>query len=448
MAVLYESTNRSAPKVSFREALIRGQAPDMGLYTPVKTPVLGRGELESFRRMEYHEIAHRMAMKFLDGELPSSEVARITREAYDFEVPLEEVCDRLYVMRLDRGPTASFKDFAARMMARLMQYFLRQEDREALILTATSGDTGSAVANAFHGLDNVRVLVLFPENEVTGRQRRQMTSLGGNVSTIALDGKFDDCQALVKRAFSDRDLDGLNLSSANSINFGRLLPQSMYYAYSYSRLYHDFGEEIIFSVPSGNFGDLMGGILAGEMGVPVGRFIVATNENNEFPRFMDSGAYEPIRPSKACISNAMNVGHPSNLARLFHFYGGWIDEKGVVREMPDLNRMRRDLWSVSVSDSDTRAAIKNAYSDYGLLLEPHGAVAWSALQTYVVESGGVFAVSLETADPAKFPDEITSLLGIEPALPDSMKGLDDIEEDVVRMPLDYSALKDYLSSMD
>jgi threonine synthase len=447
MAVLYESTNRKASRVSFREALITGQAPDMGLYTPVEVPRLDDRCFESFRDMEYHEIAHSMMMKFLEGEVPSKAVAGMAKESYDFNVPLEKVHDRCYVMRLDRGPTASFKDFAARMMARLMHYFLKLEDREALILTATSGDTGSAVANAFHGFDSIRVVVLFPETEVTGRQRRQMTTLGGNVTTIALDGKFDDCQTLVKKAFADKDLQHLNLSSANSINFGRLLPQSVYYAYAYSKLNEKPGEDIAFSVPSGNFGDLMGGVIAREMGVPVGKFIVATNENNEFPRFLETGEYTPIKPSKACISNAMNVGHPSNLARLFHLYGGWIDEMGVVKKMPDLDKMRRDLWSISVSDKKTREAIKDAYSKHGLLLEPHGAVGWRALEEYMDSAGSVFAVSLETADPAKFPEEITSVLGFEPEVPESLKGLDGMPEHVEHLPDDYSRLKEFLKEM-
>jgi threonine synthase len=263
-----------------------------------------------------------------------------------------------------------------------------------------------------------------------------------------VDGKFDDCQALVKRAFADPDLQGLHLSSANSINFGRLLPQSIYYVYAYSKLRGDVGEKIVYSVPSGNFGDLIGGIIAKEMGLPVSRFVVATNENNEFPRFLESGVYEPIRPSKACISNAMNVGHPSNLARLFHIYGGWIDNGGVVREQPDLDRMRADLWSVSVSDDETRKAIKEAYVKHKLLLEPHGAVGWKALMDYIGVEGGGLAVSLETADPAKFPDEIVSILGVEPELPESLKGLDELEEQMVKLPGDYGRLKEFLRGME
>jgi threonine synthase len=447
MAVKYASTNRAAPDVSFREALMRGQAPDMGLYTPLEIPRFAEGEIDSFKRREYHEIAHAVAMKFLEGEVPSKVVAGISKDAYDFAVPLERVYDRVHVMRLDRGPTASFKDFAARMMARLMQHFLREDGRSLTILTATSGDTGSAVANAFHGLSNVKVVVLFPKREVTQKQRMQMTTLGGNVSTIALDGKFDDCQALVKKAFADGDLADRRLSSANSINFGRLLPQSVYYVYAYAKLFEKPGEEIVFSIPSGNFGDLMGGLLAKSMGLPVGRFVVATNENDEFPKFMKTGKYIPIRPSRACISNAMNVGHPSNLARLFHIYGGWMDEVGEVRESPDISAMRRDLWSVSVSDAQTKSAIVEAYSSHKLLLEPHGAVGWHALQEYLKSVGGGLSVSLETADPAKFPDEIVSALGFSPKEPECLKGLESLPEHVVEMGNDYPRLKSFLMKL-
>ncbi len=443
----YESTNRKAPNVSFREALIRGQAPDMGLYFPVEIPRFSEGELDSYRDMEYHEIAHSIALKYVGEDVPPKVVAGIARDAYDFDVPLEEAYDRVYVMRLDRGPTASFKDFAARMMARLMNHLMEAEGSELLILTATSGDTGSAVANAFHGLDSIRVVVLFPENEVTARQRKQMTTLGGNVTSIAVDGKFDDCQALVKKAFADPAMQNLHLSSANSINFGRLMPQSIYYVYAYTRLAEE-GEKITFSVPSGNFGDLMGGLLAKYMGLPVDRFIVATNENDEFPRYMESGEYKPLKPSKACASNAMNVGHPSNLARLFHLYGGWMDEKGVVREHPDLERMRAELWSESVSDPETRESIKHAHQRYGVLLEPHGAVGWKALMDYLDSNDAAVSVSLETAEPAKFPEEIKKVLGVEPEMPDSLKGLDVLEEQVASLPSDYGALRDYLKSMD
>jgi threonine synthase len=340
--ILFHSTNLMAPPVTFDQALLKGLAPDKGLFMPEFIPHMSKEEIAALSNMEYHEIAYEIISRFLHGVIPNDELKRIIKDAYDYDVPLEKVTDRKYVMRLDQGPTASFKDFAARMMGRLMQYYLKQNNRSLLILTATSGDTGSAIANAFYELDNINVAVLFPETEVTDRQRKQMTTLGKNVKIISIDGKFDDCQALVKEAFSDKDLDYLNLSSANSINIGRLVPQIVYYFYSYAKLRNDTDEEIVFSVPSGNFGDMMGGVLAMKMGLPVKRFIIATNDNDEFPKYVRTGTYDKIVPSKNCISSAMNVGHPSNLARLVALYGGMMDETGKIFKPADMQMMRQD----------------------------------------------------------------------------------------------------------
>ena len=333
-----------------------GQAPDKGLFMPEQIPKIPESIIKEFPRMSYPEIAYEVVKPYLGDLIADSALRSMLQDAYDYEVPLERVYDEKYVLRLDQGPTCSFKDFAARLMGRMIQYFLKEDGKSIIILTATSGDTGSAVAHAFYGLDNIKVVVLFPEKEVTVRQRRQMTTLGKNIFPLAIDGKFDDCQALVKQAFADPELIGLNLSSANSINIGRLLPQAVYYFYACSRV-SLHGVEIVFSVPSGNFGDLMGGLIAFKMGLPVHKFVVATNENDEFPVFMQTGVYEPIRPSKNCISNAMNVGHPSNLARLFCLYGGQMDETGKVSRQPDLAAMHKDLYAVSITDDQTRQTI-------------------------------------------------------------------------------------------
>jgi threonine synthase len=351
-------------------------------------------------------------------------------------------------MRLDQGPTASFKDFAARFMGRALGTLVRRRDKGLLILTATSGDTGSAISHAFLGVEGIQVLVLFPREEVSDRQRKQMTTLGENVSTIAVDGKFDDCQALVKRAFADPDLAYLNLSSANSINIGRLLPQSVYYVYAASRLADvASGEKVVFSVPSGNFGDLLGGVLARKSGLPVERFVVATNANDEVPRFLACGDYEKIVPSRVCISNAMNVGHPSNLARLVDVYGGWMDETGALREKPDMEAMRRELFAVSVDDDETRRTIGRVHEEHDTILEPHGAVGWAGLVRFLErfpELAERTAISLETAHPAKFPDEIRAITGKEPDLPASLKGIEDREESFGEMEVDYGAFRSHL----
>jgi threonine synthase len=349
-------------------------------------------------------------------------------------------------MRLDRGPTALFKDFAARMMARLMQYFLKKTDRKLLILVATSGDTGSAIANAFYGLDSIEVCVLFPEKEVSDRQRKQMTTLTKNVRILALPGKFDDCQILVKKAFSDPDLKYLDLSSANSINFGRILPQAVYYFYAYAKL-ATRGKKVVFSVPSGNFGNMIGATVASRMGLPVERFVIAVNENDEFPKFLDSGKYEKIVPSRNCLSSAMNVGHPSNLARLIDLFGGQLDTGGILNEPPDLLALRDKFFSTSVSDEDTKKTIIEAFKKYGIFLEPHGAVGWKGLERYLAKFGDdpdALYVSVETAHPAKFPEQIISLTGVDPALPPSLQGLEEKPEYIARIGTDYEGFKEWL----
>ena len=442
--IKFFSTNGHPERVDFKRALLMGQAPDKGLYMPERIPEIPRSLIDKFPKMSYPEIAREVVRPYLGDLVSDSALQAMLTDAYNYEVPVEKVYDGKYILRLDRGPTCSFKDFAARLMGRLIQHFLKEDGRSILILTATSGDTGSAVAHAFFGLDNVTVVVLFPEKEVTERQRRQMTTLGKNVFPLSVEGKFDDCQALVKQAFVDSDLSALNLSSANSINIGRLLPQAVYYFFAQSRA-SAHGEDVVFSVPSGNFGDLMGGLLALKMGLPVQKFVVATNENDEFPRFMQTGVYEPIRPSKNCISNAMNVGHPSNLARLFCLYGGQMDETGHVSKVPDMNAMRKDLYAVSVTDEQTRMTIKEAYSQHKVLLEPHGAVAWAGLLRYLKECGDYSpCISLETADPAKFPDEIVRATGITPPLPPAMARLDELAEKYDRIDGQYASLKDYL----
>ncbi len=448
--VSFYSTNHQAEEVDFRTALLRGQAPDRGLYMPLIIPVIPAEALNSYAGMPYHEIAFDVTRRFLGGQIDPEELRRITCDAYDFDIPIEQVTGRRYILRLDQGPTASFKDFAARMMGRLMQYYLRQEHRSLLILTATSGDTGSAVASAFYGLENIRVVILYPRNEVTTRQRKQMTTLGKNIHVLGLDAKFDDCQALVKQAFADPELAGLNLSSANSINIGRLIPQIVYYFYAWARL-QEGDDHAIISVPSGNFGDMMGGVLAMKMGLPVKKFVIATNGNDEFPNYLNTGGYEKIEPSRNCISSAMNVGHPSNLARLVDLYGGQMNEKGEIIRNALLEVMRREIWSVSISDEQTRETIASAYRQYGTLLEPHGAVGWAGLQEYLKQHPAddrpdQLCISLETAHPAKFPEEITRILGIEPPLPPSLTGIDHLPEQSEHLENDYQAFKNYLLS--
>ena len=445
--ISYYSTNLKSEPVSFSEALLKGLAPDGGLYMPSAIPVLDRYELESLSELDYPGIAFTVLKKIIGSETDSEELMKICRESYDFEVPLQLVQERKYIMRLDHGPTASFKDFAARMMSRLMQYYLSRNNRKLTILTATSGDTGSAVASAFYGLNNINVVILFPTGEVSLMQRKQMTTLGQNITVIGINGKFDDCQRLVKTAFTDQSIKHLPLSSANSINTGRLLPQSVYYFYAWSRLRSGMDDEILFSVPSGNFGNLMGGLIAKKMGLPVKRFIVSTNSNKEVPEFIKTGIYRSIDPSINCISSAMNVGHPSNLARVVALYDGIMDERGEIKKEPDLIRMRNDLIGFSVTDEETRKTMSTAYNKHGIILEPHGAVAWKGLDEYLQtqrDDSEVLSVSLETAHPAKFPDEIRQIIGAEPLLPDSLSGLTDKNETYMSLDNRYDELKKIL----
>jgi len=436
--------------LGFKEALLQGQAPDKGLYMPESIPQLNQDEILSFINKPYHEIAYDVTSKFLEGEIGADELKRIVKESYDYAVPLDPVYERKYILRLDQGPTASFKDFAARMMGRLINFYLKQENRKLLILTATSGDTGSAIANAFYGLDNITVVVLFPLNEVTNRQRKQMTTLGKNIGILAVDAKFDDCQALVKEAFADPDLAHLNLSSANSINIGRLIPQIVYYFYAFARLRVGLpDDDVVFSVPSGNFGDMMGGVLAMKMGLPVKRFIIAVNENDEFPLYLETGEYRKVVPSRNCISSAMNVGHPSNLARLVALYGGQMDEKGVISRQANLELMRKELFAVSITDALTRQTIIDTYENHNVVLEPHGAVGFAGLKAFLdTEGKGLdkdqLFISLETAHPAKFPEEIKHLLGFDPELPPSLQNIEEKEEKFGNMKNDYNQFKDYL----
>lgn len=446
--IRFHSTNRRVPAVGLAEALMQGQAADRGLFMPERFPPIKPEEMASWAELSYAGIARNVLARFTTGVFDEARLTAMCEDAYDFDVPLEHVAGRQYLMRLDRGPTASFKDFAARMMARWMGVLMETEEGNLVILTATSGDTGSAVAHAYCGVERVSVVVLFPVDEVSTLQRKQMTTIGKNVTTIGINGKFDDCQAIVKRAFSDADLSSIRLTSANSINIGRLLPQAVYYIYAYAKLARaDAQEPVIFSVPSGNFGDVMGAVIAREMGLPIDRLVIATNANDEVPIFLETGRYTKISPSRVCISNAMNVGHPSNLARLVDVYGGFMDETGCLREPPDMDRMRRDLYAVSISEDETRATIKDAHDRLGILLEPHGAVGWAGLTRYVRENpdaGDRLAISLETAHPAKFPEEIQATIGITPEAPACLAGLEARPEEYDVMSTAYEPLRDLL----
>ena len=411
-------------------------------------PRLADDTINSFKNMEFVDIANIIIAKFIGKVISQEKLQQIINNALNFEIPIENIVNNDYICYLDRGPTCSFKDFGARTLARIMEHFLEVDDKNITILTATSGDTGGAVAQAFYKMSRIKVVVLFPKNEVSDLQRKQMTTLGENITAIGIKGKFDDCQKLVKSAFGDKELNHINLSSANSINFGRLIPQTLYYFWGYSRIVDKKNEKVIFSVPSGNFGNLTGGLIAKKMGLPIKRFISAVNENNEFPKFLKTGVYTKVDPSINCISNAMNVGHPSNLARIFDLYGGKIDEKGVIHKIPNMEELRNEVISYSISDEATKDAIVNFYNKYKKIIEPHGAVGWAALQLYRVsypKNNDIKSLTFETANPSKFPEEIIKLIDIVPKMPYSLKVIQDKSEFPNPKEInDYANFKEFL----
>ncbi|MHA1192023.1 MAG: threonine synthase, partial [Promethearchaeota archaeon] len=399
-------------------------APDKGLYMFDKIPLLSQDEIFEFKSLNLKEVAFKILYQFLEGDFQENTLKTIINNALDFPIPTKLITDNNYICYLDKGPTCSFKDVGARMLASFMEHFLIEEDIKIIILTATSGDTGGAVAQAFHDKNNVEVVVLYPKHEISILQRKQMTTLGDNITAIAVNGKFDDCQRFAKSALADSDLSQLNLTSANSINIGRLLPQAIYYFKSYSEILEYKNEKVVFSVPSGNFGNLTGGLIAKRMGLPVKRFISAVNENDEFPRFLAKGYYKKVKPSKVCISNAMNVGHPSNLARLIDLYNGHIDEEGNLRKNPNLNKIRNEIVSYSITDKVTKETIIDFNNKFDLLIDPHGAVGWAALMRYQNEfpsEKAIKSINFETANPAKFPEQIIKLTHKQPKIPDSLE---------------------------
>jgi threonine synthase len=418
------STSGRAPAVGFREAILQGLAPDGGLYLPTDLPRISPADLTAWRALPFGSLAVRLSERLLADEFPVPVLARLVGEALDFPAPTVRLDDRLSMLELFHGPTLAFKDFGARFLGRFFGQMLRERGDHATILVATSGDTGSAVARGFAGVPGVRVVVLYPSGRVSPFQEAQMASIGGNVTAVRVAGVFDDCQRLVKAAFRDPSLEPLHLSSANSINIGRLLPQAFYYVASYLAVAPSVGMPVVFVVPSGNLGNLTAGVLAARMGLPVSRFVAATNANDVLPEYLTTGALR-ARPSVPTLSNAMDVGDPSNFARLERLHAG------------SAATMRTAILGERVSDVETRAAIRDAYARHDRVLDPHGAVAYGAAQRYVAAGGadrGEQVVALATAHPAKFADAIREELGFEPALPEADRGWRDWPRSAIDLP--------------
>ena len=424
----YSTKNRSI-SVGFKEALFNGLAPDGGLYMPQNVPQL---EIDFFKSdLSYTELAIGMIYPFTKGDLTHAQLANICELAFDFPLEIKELNKNNSLLELFHGPTLAFKDFAARFMAQTMSYFLENDDNGQTILVATSGDTGSAVANGFFNVDGIDVIILYPSKRVSTIQEKQMTTLGGNITALEIDGSFDDCQRLVKAAFQDIDLRSqLSLSSANSINMVRLLPQSVYYAWAWKC----FGENvpIIFSVPSGNFGNLTGGLLANRMGVPVEKFIAATNANDTFQNFLSSGIIQ-YQDALQTISNAMDVGVPSNLDRIIDLFHN------------DINQVKIDISTWSFPDDETTECIQNIHNKFGYLIDPHTAVGVLGLKRYRKETNSsTNGIVLSTAHPGKFADVLEPIIGNKIALPNSLQISLKKEKRSVNMSKDFSDLKEYL----
>ncbi len=449
--ILYHSTNRYLntdkitgfkKKVTFKQALFMGQAPDKGLFMPTRIPRLSKKDILELKEKSYHEVAYEILRRFLSHDIKDKELKAITKDAYNFDIPIEKLDQYTYIVRLDKGPTASFKDFAARLMARLM-YEIKPKDKNITVLVATSGDTGSAMGEAYRGLKGIDVYILYPQSEVSPIQKKQLDSIGKNVRAIAIDGKFDDCQKLVKEALADSSLKKLNLTSANSINIGRILPQIVYYFYSYVNIVDEI-QPVVLSIPSGNFGNSLACEIARRMGLPVKRIILATNENDEFPKLLKSGIYRKVEPSRKCLSNSMNVGNPSNLARYFDLYNGILDKDGIVHKKPNLKEMKKHLYSTAISDEETVKTISKIYKRYKIIVEPHGAVGIAALIKYFKENKKRLSICIETANPAKFPEIIKQKLNISPEIPESLMKIIKRKGKPDYLPNDYGIFKEYL----
>jgi len=423
----FYSTNHRAPEVSFKEAVFQGLPPDNGLYLPVEIPQLPESFFYSLSKLQFNEIAFEVAGALMGDEIESKALKIIVDDAFNFPVPLVTIDENTHILELFHGPTLAFKDFGARFMSRVVEYFIKNEDKEITILVATSGDTGGAVGSGFLGVDGVKVVILYPGGKITGLQESQLTTLGQNVTALKVNGTFDDCQALVKNAFLD---DGLNqkmrLSSANSINISRMIPQSFYYFYAAGQL--DSSKPIVFSVPGGNLGNLSGGLLAKKMGLNVHKFISSSNLNSTFPDYLKTKKYEP-RTSVETISNAMDVGAPSNFERIKDWYSS-----DVISNI---------ITGYSFDDEQTRSAIVEISEKTGYVLCPHTAIGYLGLNKYH-QDHKIPGVILSTAHPAKFEETISPLLNNYIEMPEALSTIMHKKKVFITIDNNYSDLKDFL----
>ncbi|MGC3945072.1 MAG: threonine synthase [Chryseolinea sp.] len=430
----FYSTNNHNLTADVREAVTKGLAPDNGLYMPETIPPLPSDFFSRLPRMSFQEMALAVARNLLSDSIPGDELERIVAHTLSFDAPVIEVEESIYALELFHGPTMAFKDFGARFMSQLLGYFAKQQDREIVILVATSGDTGSAVANGFLDVKGTRVVVLYPSGKVSDIQEKQFTTLGNNITALEVEGTFDDCQRLVKTAFLD---DSLNkkyfLTSANSINIARLIPQSFYFFYSFSRL-QEKGKPVVYCVPSGNFGNITGGLLAQRMGLPINHFVAATNLNDVVPEFLRTHKLV-TRPSQTTISNAMDVGSPSNIVRMLDLFGG------------DVSELKKHVTGYAFTDDETRAAMRHVFATADYVVDPHGAVGYLGMKKYMREvQPEVTGVFLETAHPAKFKEVVEETLGKQIEIPANLQKFISRNKQSKRMSSEFGDFKTYLTN--
>lgn len=430
----FYSTNDHDSRVDFQSAVFNSMPQDKGLYMPVEIPVMDEKFIENLDKYTLPEIAYRVALTLLEEDIPAEDIKALIDDAINFEAPLQELDENTYVLELFHGPSLAFKDFGARFMSRIMAYFLKDGEQMLDVLVATSGDTGGAVALGFLGVPNTRVTILYPKGKVSEIQELQLCSNGQNIRAIEIDGTFDDCQALVKQAFANDELNAqLRLTSANSINISRLIPQTFYYFNAVAHLLRAGKKDVIFSVPSGNFGNIAAGLLAYKMGLPVKQFIAATNANDAVPRFLETGVYE-TRPSVQTYANAMDVGAPSNWVRIMEMFN------------QDREKLKEMVKGYHYSDAQTVQAITDIFERFDYVACPHTAIAWLAVQEYQVQnpSDEDTFVFLSTAHACKFPDVFPKEIASKMEIPEQVEELKRKEKSATQMGADFETFKTFL----
>ena len=424
------STNNKENIVDLKTAVLNGLAEDEGLFMPTKIPKMKKEFFENIEKLSFQEIAFEAAKQLLSEDISTKKLKQIIDEAINFDAPLVKLEENIYCLELFHGPTLAFKDFGARFMSRLISYFNK---KETLILVATSGDTGSAVAHGFYNVPGIKVVLLYPSAKVSQIQEQQLTTMGGNIQALEIKGNFDDCQTLVKQAITDSDLNKtLNLSSANSINIARLIPQSFYYLYAYAQIKKINKKPLAICVPSGNFGNLTAGLIAKKMGLPIKKFIAATNANDPFPIFLQTGRFKP-KDSVKTLSNAMDVGNPSNFVRILELYKF------------NLENIRKEIESKSYNDEKTLETMREVYQNSDYILDPHGAIGYMGIKEFVKNHNKYCGIFLETADPSKFTNIVNKAIEVNPPIQKRLEKCLDKEKESIVLSNQFSDLKTFLS---